>query len=106
MLHVVSYRILFCLVGLRMSSPKVQSTVSLTFARRWQRAQTTERVPVILRHHVWEGHLQYLQKLQSDLAGDQEVAASSVTTRVCAVCPSWVNMPSAWRVAIALFQGR
>ena len=35
----------------------------------------------ILRHHVREGHLQYLRQLQSDLAGDEdfkpeEVAAS------------------------------
>ena len=29
----------------------------------------------ILRHHVREGHLQYLQKLQADLAGDDDSEA-------------------------------
>ncbi len=32
----------------------------------------------ILRHHVREGHLQYLQKLQSDLAGDDDIEPEEV----------------------------
>jgi hypothetical protein len=32
----------------------------------------------ILRHHVREGHLQYLQKLQADLAGDDEIEPEEV----------------------------
>ena len=32
----------------------------------------------ILRHHVREGHLQYLRQLQSDLAGDEDIDAEEV----------------------------
>ncbi len=32
----------------------------------------------ILRHYVREGHLQYLQKLQSDLAGDDDIEPEEI----------------------------
>ena len=62
----------FFLAGQKISALKAQSTVTSTLSRRLH-IVPTEVFLTIIRHHVREGHLQYLAQLRADVyAEDHE----------------------------------